>query len=98
MNPYKALGIPNTATDQAIRQAYLAAIKACPPEYDATQFRKLTTAYESIKDIDSRLHNIVFRPKPDGSTPLEVTMDYARTESPVPSDLGTLKHFLRNLA
>jgi hypothetical protein len=72
--------------------------KTCPPERDATRFRNLTSAYESIKDMDSRLHRIVYPHKPEGGTPLEVVADYARQEPPVPPDLNTLKRFLRTLA
>ena len=98
MNPYQILKVPDNATDKAIRQAYLSAIKACPPERDAARFRTMSTAYESIKDMDSRLSRLVYPNKPEADTPLEVAVTYARLEPPVPADINTLKRFLRGLA
>ena len=97
MNPYKTLNVPVDAVDETIRHAYLKAIKECPQEQDAEQFRKLTAAYESIKDIDSRIHHLIHPAKPEGDSPLAVVVDFARQEPPVPTDLNKLKRFLRSL-
>ena len=47
-DPYRLLGVPDTADDDTIRAAYLAAIRACPPERDRKRFEQVRAAYESI--------------------------------------------------
>jgi DnaJ-class molecular chaperone len=47
-DPYRLLNVADTANDEAIRAAYLAAIRACPPERDRQRFEQIRAAYESI--------------------------------------------------
>jgi DnaJ-class molecular chaperone len=59
-DPYRLLGVPETADDEAIRAAYLAAIRACPPERDRQRFERVRAAYESIATERDRLARSLF--------------------------------------
>lgn len=59
-DPYRMLGVPETADDEAIRAAYLAAIRACPPERDPQRFEQVRAAYESIATERDRLAHALF--------------------------------------
>ncbi len=54
-DPYLTLGIPLDATDEAVHAAYLAAIKACPPERDPRRFDAVRQAYETLRTQRDRL-------------------------------------------
>ncbi|MDP1646618.1 MAG: DnaJ domain-containing protein [Rubrivivax sp.] len=54
-DPYRQLGVPETADDDTIRAAYLAAIRACPPERDRHRFEQVRAAFEAISS-ESRRH------------------------------------------
>jgi curved DNA-binding protein CbpA len=54
-DPYRQLGVPETADDHTIRAAYLAAIRACPPERDRQRFEQVRAAFEAISS-ESRRH------------------------------------------
>jgi DnaJ-class molecular chaperone len=59
-DPYRLLGVPDTADDEAIRSAYLAAIRTCPPERDRQRFEQVRAAYESIATERDRLAHALF--------------------------------------
>lgn len=59
-DPYRILGVPVTADDEAIRAAYLAAIRDCPPERDRQRFERVRTAYEAIASVRGRLSHALF--------------------------------------
>ena len=59
-DPYLALRITREADDDAIRAAYLAAIKACPPERDLRRFQTIRAAYELIRTRKDRLRFDLF--------------------------------------
>ena len=98
MNPYQRLGVAADADDRTIRQAYLAAVKLCSPESDPLGFQQISSAYESIKDEESRLGAILNPPQPQASSPAEVLVAHARQAEPLPLDMETMKAFLRGLA
>jgi DnaJ-class molecular chaperone len=54
---YLVFDLPLDATEDEIRQAYLENVKKYPPEKDPQRFRKLTQAYEDIKNNRVRIHN-----------------------------------------
>lgn len=64
-DPYRELGVPETADDDAIRAAYLAAIRACPPERDRQRFEQVRAAFEAIASEPKRLAHALF----DASAP-----------------------------
>lgn len=59
-DPYRLLGVPETADDEAIRAAYLTAIRACPPERDRQRFEQVRAAYECIATERDRLAHALF--------------------------------------
>jgi len=59
-DPYRQLGVPETADDETIRAAYLAAIRACPPERDRQRFEQVRAAYEAIASQPQRLAHALF--------------------------------------
>jgi curved DNA-binding protein CbpA len=50
IDPYRVLGVEPEASDEAIRAAYLAAIRQSPPERDRERFANVREAYEAISD------------------------------------------------
>ena len=59
-DPYRLLGVPESADDETIRAAYLAAIRACPPERDRQRFEQVRAAYEAIASPRQRLAHTLF--------------------------------------
>jgi len=59
-DPYRVLGVPADADDEAIRAAYLAAIRACPPERDQKRFESVRAAFEAIATRSGRLAHALF--------------------------------------
>ena len=49
-DPYVILGVDRNASEQEVRQRYLALIKLNPPETHPVKFREIHQAYESAKD------------------------------------------------
>lgn len=49
-DPYEVLGIDSNASEEEVRQRYLALVKLNPPEKDPAKFREIHQAYESAKD------------------------------------------------
>ena len=66
-DPYRELGVAETADDDTIRAAYLAAIRACPPERDRQRFEQVRAAYEAIAGQPRRLAHAMF----DASAPTQ---------------------------
>lgn len=63
-DPYLILGLPPDADDAAVHAAYLAAVKACPPERDPRRFESLRAAYESLRTRRDRLAQDLFDRSP----------------------------------
>ncbi len=63
-DPYLTLGVAADADDTAIRAAYLAAIKASPPEQNPKRFEALRNAYEAIRTRKDRLAYDLFDTSP----------------------------------
>jgi curved DNA-binding protein CbpA len=59
-DPYRQLGVAQTADDDTIRAAYLAAIRACPPERDRQRFEQVRAAFEAIANERQRLAHALF--------------------------------------
>lgn len=99
MNPYLVLHVSKDADDRTIRQAYLAAIRAAPPEKNPARFQEITTAYEKIKDAQSRCRHFLFDGDPGGDSPMEVVQKAARL-APPPQPLAreAMVNFLRDCA
>ena len=64
MNPFTVLGLEETADDEAVRAAYLAAVRKSPPDRDPEGFRHIREAYEALQDRERRLALRLFGPPP----------------------------------
>ena len=64
MNPFTVLGLEETADDEAVRAAYLAAVRKSPPDRDPEGFRRIREAYEALQDHERRLALRLFGPPP----------------------------------
>ena len=64
MNPFAVLGLDEDASDAAVRAAYLAAVRAHPPDRDPAGFQRIREAYDAIRDEDRRLDLRLFGPPP----------------------------------
>lgn len=59
-DPYQVLGVPETANDETVRAAYLAAVRACPPEHDRQRFEQVRAAFEAVSTERQRLAHALF--------------------------------------
>lgn len=64
MNPFAVLGLDEPADDAAVRAAYLAAVRAHPPDRDPAGFQRIREAYDAIRDEERRLAFRLFGPPP----------------------------------
>ena len=63
-DPYKILGVEPSANDEAIRAAYLSAIRDCPPDRDRLRFEQIRAAYEALETPRKRLEYALFDTTP----------------------------------
>ena len=95
MNPYLVLGITPGATDAVIRQAYLDAVKASPPDLDPVQFQAVATAYGRIKDESSRHAYTLFDETPLEESPVKTFLSWVSLQPNLrPLPLNSMKTFL----
>lgn len=59
-DPYQVLGLPADADDQAIRLRYLQLVRQFTPEHHPERFAAIRAAYESLKDLSTRLEHRLF--------------------------------------
>ena len=64
LNPFTILNIEENADDEAVRAAYVRAIRQSPPDRDPEGFRRIRDAYEAIRDTEKRLAFRLFGPPP----------------------------------
>jgi curved DNA-binding protein CbpA len=64
MDPFAVLDLKETADDEAVRAAYLRALRTSPPDRDPEGFRRIRAAYEALRDAESRLALRLFGPAP----------------------------------
>lgn len=62
-DPYLVLGLPHTADQIEIKQAYFALIRQYPPETEGEKFKLIRTAYEKIKSAQRRAETDIFLPQ-----------------------------------
>jgi curved DNA-binding protein CbpA len=78
MDPFAVLGLDENADDEAVRAAYLHALRLSPPDRDPEGFRRIREAYEALRDVESRLTLRLFGPTP--LTNLDELLDAFPTE------------------
>ncbi len=59
-DPYKVLGLPADSDDDAIRRRYLELVRQNPPERQPEKFAAIRQAYDSLRDLDTRLRFRLF--------------------------------------
>ena len=59
-NPYEVLGLPTDADDETIRRRYLELVRQHPPEHQPEKFAAVRAAYESLRDLNTRLRHRLF--------------------------------------
>jgi len=79
IDPYQILGVDRDAEDQKIRQAYLAAIRACPADRDPDRFKSYQRALEAIGTQRQRLAHALFDVPEPTAAALLLQIDHAAT-------------------
>jgi curved DNA-binding protein CbpA len=59
-NPYTVLGLPADSDDDAIRRRYLELVRQYSPEHHPEKFAAIRAAYESLRDLNTRLRYRLF--------------------------------------
>jgi curved DNA-binding protein CbpA len=59
-DPYEVLGLPGDADDETIRSRYLELVRQYSPEHHPERFSAIRAAYESLRDVDTRLRHRMF--------------------------------------
>jgi curved DNA-binding protein CbpA len=59
-DPYAVLGLPADSDDEAIRRRYLELVKQFSPEHHPDKFAEVRRAYESLRDLETRLRYRLF--------------------------------------
>jgi curved DNA-binding protein CbpA len=59
-DPYQILELPPDSDDEAIRRRYLELVRRFTPERHPEKFAAIRAAYESLRDLDTRLRYRLF--------------------------------------
>ena len=59
-DPYETLGIAADADDEAIRKRYLELVRQFTPEHSPEKFSAIRAAYESTRDLNTRMQHRLF--------------------------------------
>lgn len=59
-DPYEVLELPTDSDDETIRRRYLELVKKFSPEQHPQKFAAIRQAYESLRDLDTRLRHWLF--------------------------------------
>jgi curved DNA-binding protein CbpA len=59
-DPYDVLELPADADDETIRNRYLELVRRFPPEQNPERFAAVRAAYESLRDLNTRLRHRLF--------------------------------------
>jgi DnaJ-class molecular chaperone len=60
LDPFDVLGLPADSDDDTIRRRYLELVRQHTPERSPQKFSEIRAAYESLKDLDTRLRKRLF--------------------------------------
>src|SRR5947209_16725905 len=59
-DPHEVLGLPPDADDETIRRRYLELVRQFSPEHHPDKFAAIRAAYESLRDLNTRLRHRLF--------------------------------------
>lgn len=91
---YAVLGLPADSDDAAIRRRYLELVRQFTPEHSPQKFAKVRAAYESLKDLNTRLRYRLFEAGKNES--IEALIEETTCRSPRRRlSLSTLLNVLR---
>ena len=63
-DPYGVLGLDRQASEAEIKRAYFQLVRQFPPEREPEKFREIRTAYEQLRDAESRARIALFLLQP----------------------------------
>jgi len=63
-NAIEILGVPDNATDEQIRAAYLSKVRENPPDRSPVEFERIRDAYETLRDPRRRTRDMLFAAEP----------------------------------
>ena len=69
-SPWEVLGVSPNATDEDVRAAYLAKVKAYPPDRMPAAFERIRDAYEVLRDPRQRAESLLLAVDPDAPVAL----------------------------
>jgi len=59
-DPYAVLGLSPDSDDETIRRRYLGLVRQFSPEHHPEKFAAVRAAYESLRDLNTRLRHQLF--------------------------------------
>jgi len=68
-DPYGVLGLDRQASEAEIKRAYFQLVRQFPPEREPEKFRDIRTAYEQLRDAESRARIALFLLQPPPALP-----------------------------
>lgn len=68
-DPYGVLGLDRHASEAEIKRAYFQLVRQFPPEREPEKFRDIRTAYEQLRDAESRARIALFLVQPPPPLP-----------------------------
>ena len=92
-DPYAVLGLPPDCDDEAIRRRYLELVKQFSPEHHPEKFAAVRRAYDSLRDLNTRLRYRLFEAGKNESVDAiieELTCRTARRRVPLKTLLSTV--------
>ncbi len=96
MDPYEALGVSPQADDDTIRKAYLELVRRFSPDSDPDAFKRISQAYELVKNEKLRLEHYLFNKDAPGDTPFHAFLQCVRVgEKRKPMAFEQMKVYLR---
>ena len=93
-DPHAVLGLPPDCDDETIRRRYLELVRQFSPEQHPEKFAAIRAAYESLRDLDTRLRFRLFEAGKSESVDAlieEITCRNARRRLSLEMLLSTLK-------
>jgi curved DNA-binding protein CbpA len=59
-DPHAVLGLPPESDDETIRRRYLELVRQYSPEHHPERFAAIRAAYESLRDLNTRVRHRLF--------------------------------------
>lgn len=86
IDPYQTLDTSRDSDDEAIRKAYLVAIRACPADRNPERFKLIQSAFEMISTVRKRVAYELFGIPEPTTMDLQLQIDAASTAKGRPSE------------